>query len=234
MNHITWLGHAAFVITTPKHTIAIDPWLENPSAPKDSPELRPDLVLVTHDHADHVGQAMELCRHTGAKLGAIVELAGNLMQQGLPQDQVLNGIGFNMGGTVEYDGIRITMTQAFHSCSVGHPVGFIVELEDGTTVYHAGDTTVFSSMALWGKLYTIDVALLPIGGVFTMDPAQAALATLMLRAKRVCPMHWGSFPVLEHNTQSFRSELGKLGLEDALWELPVGEPTPIPARETKK
>lgn len=233
MNRITWLGHAAFVIETPGHTIAIDPWLDNPSAPADRPALQPDLVLVTHDHADHVGQALELCRQGGAMLGAIVELAGKLMEQGLPQSQVLNGIGFNMGGTVAHGGLRITMTQAFHSCSAGHPVGYIVQLEDGTTIYHAGDTAIFSSMALWGKLYEIDVALLPIGGVFTMDPAQAALATLMLRPKRVCPMHWGSFPVLEQNTNRFRDELAKLGLAEALWELPVGKAMEIPERGKK-
>jgi L-ascorbate metabolism protein UlaG (beta-lactamase superfamily) len=229
MNTITWLGHAAFVLQTPQHTIAIDPWLTNPSAPQHH-SVRPDIVLVTHDHADHVGQALEICRTTGAKLGAIVELAGKLMAQGLPQEQVINGIGFNMGGTVHVDGIGITMTQAFHSCEVGHPVGFIIRLEDGFTVYHAGDTTVFSSMALWGKLYSIDLALLPIGGVFTMDPAQAALATLMLRAKKVCPMHWGSFPVLEQNTKRFHEELSRLGLADTLWELPIGQPQELPAK----
>jgi L-ascorbate metabolism protein UlaG (beta-lactamase superfamily) len=206
---LTWHGHANFQITTPELSILIDPWFEgNPSASLKAADVgNVDLVLVTHDHADHLGQALEICTTTGAALAAQVELAGHLMKQGVPQEQVLNGIGFNIGGTVEYKGIKITMTQAFHSCERGTPVGYIITLDNGFTLYHAGDTGVFSSMALWGRLYPIDLVMLPIGGVFTMDPKQAALACLLLRSKNVVPMHWGSFPVLEQDTGMFGKHL---------------------------
>lgn len=171
-----------------------------------------------------MGQALDICKRTGATLGCIVELAAKLKAQGLPGSQILNGIGFNIGGTVSHEGISVTMTQAHHSCESGVPVGYIIRLEDGYTVYHAGDTGVFSSMALWGKLYKIDLALLPIGGVFTMDPAQAALAAMMLRCKKVLPMHWGTFPALEQNVDAFRKELDKLGLADTLTQAEVGVP----------
>lgn len=222
---LTWHGHSAFAITTPTHTILIDPWFDgNPAAKKTADTIEADLVLVTHDHGDHVGQALEICTRTGAHLGCIVELAAKLKTQGLPDAQVLNGIGFNIGGTVNHQGISVTMTQATHSCESGVPVGFIIRLEDGYTIYHAGDTGLFSSMALWGKLYKIDLALLPIGGTFTMDGAQAAMAAMMLRAKKVVPMHWGTFPILSQNTDSFQKELEKLDLDDAMLRVEVGVP----------
>jgi L-ascorbate metabolism protein UlaG (beta-lactamase superfamily) len=225
MNTLTWHGHSAFAITSNQKTILVDPWFDgNPSAKAAAANIEADLILVTHDHDDHVGQALDICKRTGATLGCIVELAAKLKAQGLPASQILNGIGFNIGGTVTHEGISVTMTQAHHSCESGVPAGFIIRLENGYTVYHAGDTGIFSSMALWGKLYKIDLALLPIGGVFTMDAAQAALAAMMLRCKKVLPIHWGTFPALEQNVDAFRKELDKLGLADTLTQAEVGVP----------
>ncbi len=225
MNTLTWHGHSAFAITSGNKTILIDPWFDgNPSAKAAAANIDADLVLVTHDHGDHVGQALDICKRTGATLGCIVELAAKLKSQGLPGDQILNGIGFNIGGTVTHQGISVTMVQANHSCESGVPVGFIIRLEDGYTVYHSGDTGIFSSMALWGKLHRIDLALLPVGGVFTMDAAQAAMATMMLRCRKVIPMHWGTFPALAQNVDAFKKELDKLELGDALMNVEVGVP----------
>ncbi len=225
MNTLTWHGHSAFAITTRRNAVLVDPWFDgNPAAKTKSGDIHADLVLVTHDHADHMGQALDICTRTGASLGCIVELAARFREWGLPESQILNGIGFNIGGTVEHNGIAVTMVQATHSCDAGVPVGFIIRLEDGYTIYHAGDTGILSSMALWGKLYDIDLALLPIGGVFTMDAPQAALAAMMLRCKKAVPMHWGTFPVLAQNCDAFQEELKKLNLEDVMMRLEVGVP----------
>ena len=225
MNTLTWHGHSAFAINSQNLSILIDPWFDgNPSAKTAAESISADLVLVTHDHGDHVGQALDICLRTGAALGCIVELAAKLVDQGLAAGQVVNGIGFNIGGTVTHKGVAVTMVQATHSCESGVPTGFIVRLPDGYTIYHSGDTGIFSSMALWGKLHRIDLALLPIGGVFTMDAAQAAMATMMLRCKKVIPMHWGTFPALAQNVDAFRTELEKLGLGDALMQVEVGVP----------
>lgn len=225
MNTLTWHGHSTFAITTPNLSILVDPWFDgNPKAKTTAENVAADLVLVTHDHGDHVGQALEICSRTGAQLGCIVELATKLKAQGLPGELVMNGIGFNIGGTVTHRGVSVTMTQATHSCESGVPAGFIIRLEDGYTVYHSGDTGLFSSMALWGKLYRIDLALLPIGGVFTMDAAQAAMAVMMLRARKVVPMHWGTFPALAQNVETFRKELEKYELGGALLPAEVGVP----------
>lgn len=235
MNTITWHGHSAFAITTPEQTILVDPWFDgNPSAQIQAQTIQADLVLVTHDHGDHIGQALDICLRTGASLGCIVELAAKMKAQGLPDTQILNGIGFNIGGTVSHKNVAVTMTQACHSCEAGVPVGFIIRLENGFTIYHAGDTAIFSTMAMWGKLYTIDLALLPIGGVFTMDPAQAALATMMLRARHVIPMHWGTFPVLEKNTDAFQKELEKLDLGQTLRHIEINTPLTLDAPGAKQ
>lgn len=210
MSEITWYGHSAFKISTPQAHVLIDPFF-TPASGVTVESLGPvDMVLVTHDHGDHVGEAVQICRKTGAMLGAIVGTAGKLAEAGVPEAQILNGIGFNMGGTLEHKGIKVTMTQAFHSSDSGAPAGYIIEMPDGLVAYHAGDTCIFSGMELWGQLYQIDVALLPIGGVFTMDARQAALACKLLHCKSVIPMHWGTFPVLAQGAEYFREQLSRV------------------------
>ena len=226
MRHtLTWHGHSNFQIASANVNILIDPFFEgNPVCSADSCTIaQPDVVLVTHDHGDHVGQAVEICQKTGAQLGAVVGTAQKLMEAGVPQEQVLNGIGFNIGGSLKVKGATITMTQAYHSSESGVPTGYIITLEDGYTLYHAGDTGIFSGMELWGKLYSIDLAVLPIGGVFTMDSRQAAMACELLRCDAVTPMHWGTFPVLEKNTEAFARYLKEYAPGTRLLELAPGE-----------
>lgn len=208
---LTWHGHANFQIASPGCNILIDPFFTgNPSAKISWKAVTPpDIVLVTHLHDDHVGDAVELCNHTGAMLGCVVGAAEALRKNGLDSDRILNGIGFNIGGTVSFKGVSITMTEAFHTSEAGTPTGFIITLADGRVIYHAGDTGIFANMTVWGELYAIDIALLPAGGVFTMDARQAALAAKMLRAKAVIPMHWGTFPALAQDTSAFEAELKK-------------------------
>jgi len=229
-NILTWHGHANFQITTPNLSMLIDPWFEgNPSACTGSDACsQVDLVLVTHDHDDHIGQTVDICKNTGAHIMAVVETAVKLGQQGIPENQIVNGIGFNIGGTVEFKGIHATMVQAFHSSGSGSPVGYIITLEDGRSVYHAGDTGIFSSMQIFGDLYDIDLALLPIGGVFTMDPKQAALACTMLKSSAVVPMHWGSFPILEQSVEKFRRELDAVKADTRLIAMEPGQSIEIP------
>lgn len=225
-NTLTWYGHSNFRIDADGATILIDPFFEgNPTAPVQAADIdKCDAVLITHDHGDHVGSAVEICQKTGAQLVAIVGTAGKLQEQGVPAEQIANGIGMNIGGTLEIAGVRITQTQAFHSSESGAPTGYILTLPNGFTIYHAGDTGIFSSMELWGKLYDIDLSLLPIGGVFTMDPRQAAMACAMLQTKAVTPMHWGTFPVLEQNTKVFADALEKAAPDTVLTEAAIGTP----------
>ena len=223
MSDITWYGHSAFKISAPEAQVVIDPFFAPSAGVTADAAGGVDIVLVTHDHADHVGDAVSLCRRTGAVLGAIVGTAGKLAEEGVPTEQIINGIGFNMGGTVTHKGVSVTMTQAYHSSESGSPAGYIVRMPDGLTVYHAGDTCVFSGMELWGQLYDIDVALLPVGGVFTMDARQAALACKLLRCKAVVPMHWGTFPLLAQNTAGFKAELARLQLSCHCVEMVPGE-----------
>ncbi|MFO7800768.1 MAG: metal-dependent hydrolase [Desulfovermiculus sp.] len=230
LSTLTWHGHSNFQLTTPECTLLIDPWFEgNPSACVGSEVCdQVDLVLVTHDHDDHLGQTVDICKRTGAHAGAVVETAGKLVHSGVPESQIINGIGFNIGGTVEFKGVQVTMVQAFHSSNTGCPVGYILTLDNGYCLYHAGDTGIFSSMELFGRLYSIDLAILPIGGVFTMDPPQAALACNLLGCKNVLPMHWGSFPVLEQNTQRFGRELTNRGASTRLISLEPGQSMELP------
>lgn len=227
MKKVIWHGHANFQINTTWGNILIDPWFkDNPScstSPDDIKDIQ--LVLVTHDHFDHVGDAVLICKNSGAKLFAIVETALKLKDAGIPESQIANGIGFNIGGTVKENGIEVTMVEAHHSSASGLPVGYIIKLPDGFTIYHAGDTSIFASMQIYGELFDIDLAFLPIGGIFTMDPKQAAYACKLLKCKSVIPMHWGSFPILEQNTENFQKELDKLALSTKLIPLKPGEGT---------
>ena len=223
MSDITWFGHSAFKISAPGAQVVIDPFFAPGSGLSEADAGEADIVLVTHDHGDHVGEAVPLCCRTGAQLGAIVGTAAKLVAAGVPQGQILNGIGFNMGGTLTHKGVSMTMTQAYHSSDSGAPAGYIVRMPDGLTVYHAGDTCVFSGMELWGRLYDIDVALLPVGGVFTMDARQAALACKLLGCKAAVPMHWGTFPVLAQSAAAFGAEIEKLRLSCRCVDLEPGE-----------
>lgn len=222
---VTWLGHSAFRIETGSATVLIDPFLDgNPKSAMPSAMVdKADLVLVTHDHGDHVGQAIDICKRTRAKLLAIVETAVALTGRGLPAELVVNGHGINIGGTVRIKDVEVTMVQAVHSSESGLPVGYVIRLPDGATIYHAGDTGIFSSMALFGELWSIDLALLPIGGTYVMDPRHAALACRLLKCARVVPMHWGSFGVLEQSVDGFAAELARQAPETALAALAPGE-----------
>jgi L-ascorbate metabolism protein UlaG (beta-lactamase superfamily) len=228
-NTLIWHGHSCFEVRTPDAVALIDPFLDgNPKSPGGSAAIeRCDLVLVTHDHGDHVGQAVDICKRTGAMLGAIVGTAGKLGAAGVPQNQIVGGIGFNIGGTIEIKGIRVTMTHAFHSTDSGAPAGYILVLPDGYTIYHAGDTGIFASMQIFGKLYSIDLALLPIGGHFTMGARHAALACSLLGCKAVTPMHWGTFPVLAASTRAFAAELRKAAPDTKLQVMEPGTPVTL-------
>jgi L-ascorbate metabolism protein UlaG (beta-lactamase superfamily) len=226
-HYLTWHGHAAFQIDTGGETILIDPFFDgNPSAVKKAAEMtKANTVLVTHDHFDHIGQALDICLATGATLAAIVDTTKKLIGLGLPKEQTVNGMGFNIGGTVSLGSAKVTMTQATHSSDSGVPVGYILTLADGFVIYHSGDTGLFAGMELLGKLYSIDLALLPIGGVFTMDARQAAVACTLLRCKQVAPMHWGSFGVLAQSAEALAVELENLGADTEVKVLAPGEKT---------
>lgn len=204
---VKWISHAGFQITSAAgKVIYIDPWFDNPLAAMKLDDVKEAaLVLVTHDHFDHVGQAAEIVLKTKALLVANVETARRLQNDAkIPSEKVCYfGHGMNIGGNLVYEGISVTMTQAFHSTATGAPCGYIVRLEDGTTFYHAGDTGIFGSMKTLGELYPIDIAMLPIGSVFTMDPVQAARATKMIAPKKVIPMHFKTFPILVQDASSF-------------------------------
>jgi L-ascorbate metabolism protein UlaG (beta-lactamase superfamily) len=209
---VTWLGHATFRIDTPGgKRVYVDPWLDNPRCPESEKEPeRIDLIALTHGHDDHVGETVDLARRFDCPVVAIVELRGWLSMQGLPEE-VTEAI--NKGGTVEKEGIRVTMTDARHSSSafedgrivyLGEPAGLVLELENGTTLYFAGDTCVFGDMQLIGRIYKPDVAVLPIGDHYTMSPKEAAVALELLGAKRCIPCHYGTFPLLSGTPDELR------------------------------
>src|SRR5215210_1584815 len=205
---LTWLGHATFRVDTPGgKRIYVDPFLNgNPKCP--ASELEPervDAILITHGHGDHYGDAIELAGKFGCTVVAPVELADWLQGKGV--ESVRDP---NKGGTVVLDGVKVTLTHAQHSSSTndgtyaGEPCGLVVELEDGFTLYFAGDTNVFGDMALIARIYGPDVAVLPIGDHYTMGPREAAVALELLGVRRCVPCHYGTFPVLTGTPEQLR------------------------------
>lgn len=199
MVKITWLGHAAFKIEIAASTVLIDPWLDgNPSSAVKASEItQADIVFVTHDHHDHLGDAFNICKRTKAAFVAASELGDFAQENG-----VQNVVGLNIGGGTQIKSVRIFVVQAVHTASKGAPTGVIVE-GGGKAVYHAGDTALFGDMRLIGELYHPDVALIPIGGYYTMGPTEAAEAVKMLKPKTVIPMHYKTFPVLTQSADEF-------------------------------
>ena len=202
-NKLTWLGHAAFRITTPSgKVIIIDPWIKsNPTCPGSLKNIEKfDIMLITHGHFDHIADAVDLGKKHKPQIVAMPETCGWLESKG-----VKNVNGMNKGGTQKVGEIEVTMVNALHSSGIqdgdkmvygGDPCGYIIHLPGGFKVYHAGDTAVFGDMKLIGELYSPDLAMLPIGDHYTMGPREAALAIRLLGVRDVIPMHFGTFPML--------------------------------------
>jgi len=200
---LTWLGHATFRIVTPKGTtIIIDPWvMGNPMCPENEKKVtKVDVLLCTHGHFDHIGDAVAIAKQHNPKVVGIFELCGWLEKKGAKQISPMN-----KGGTQQVADFHVTMVQAVHSCGIqdgdeivygGEACGYVVEFENGVKLYHAGDTAVFGDMQIIHDLYKPDIAMLPIGDHFTMSPREAAYACKLLQPKSVIPMHFGTFPLL--------------------------------------
>jgi L-ascorbate metabolism protein UlaG (beta-lactamase superfamily) len=213
----TWLGHATWKVRSARQKdVLIDPWvMNNPVTPEKLKTIdKCDLMLITHAHGDHIGDALEIARKTKPKILTIVELATWLGSKGIDGDSL---IASNKGGTVDLDGIKVTLVHAEHSCGIsdngqilygGEPCGLVIEFENGYTIYFAGDTDVFGDMALIGQLSKLDAAFLPIGDFYTMGPKRAAKAVELLGVKTVVPMHFATFPVLTGRPSQLQELVG--------------------------
>jgi L-ascorbate metabolism protein UlaG (beta-lactamase superfamily) len=227
---ITWLGHATFLVrTTGGKRLLFDPWVTgNPSSPPEAKKVAElDLILLTHGHSDHTGDAVSIGRSSGAQTVAPFELSLWLQKKGLK-----NVTGMNPGGTVHMHGLSITMVPAVHSSSVeedgqivylGVATGYVIRFEDGFTAYYAGDTALFGDMRLIGEVYRPQIAFLPIGDFYTMGPEQAAKASELLGVKQIIPMHYGTFPALTGTPGRLRELVSVRGVE--VLELKPGETT---------
>jgi L-ascorbate metabolism protein UlaG (beta-lactamase superfamily) len=206
MTEIRFLGHATFTISDGNDTVLIDPFLTgNPTAAVTAEEVAATTILVTHAHADHIGDAVPVAKRTGAPVLAIVELAAELAEEGIETLDV------NMGGTVVFDWGWAKMVPAWHTAVSAKgvattPAGYLINFK-GTVVYHAGDTCVFSDMALIGKRHPIDVAIIPVGGHFTMDPVDAVDAADFIKAQIVIPCHYNTFPAIEIDVSKFQADV---------------------------
>ena len=200
---LTWLGHATFRIETPSgKTIFIDPWITgNPMCPEaDKKVKKADVLLCTHGHGDHIGDAVAVVKQHNPVVVGIYELCVWLAKKGAKQISPMN-----KGGTQTVGDIKVTMVHADHSCGIqdgdeiiygGEACGYVVEFANGVKIYHAGDTNVFGDMAIIRELYAPAIVMLPVGDLFTMGPREAAYAINLLKPKTVIPMHFGTFPAL--------------------------------------
>ncbi|MBW3622159.1 MAG: metal-dependent hydrolase [Armatimonadetes bacterium] len=213
-----YLGHSCWRLSDGTHTLLIDPWLnENPKAAVAAEEIeQADAILVSHAHFDHLGDTVSIAKRTGATVVSTFELVTYCGEQGAE-----NGHGMNLGGAHEFPWGKVKLVQAFHTSScgsgddyraMGEPCGFILQF-GGLTIYHSGDTALFGDMELLGRLYPMDFAMLPIGDNFTMGPDDALEAVRLLQPKRVAPMHFNTFPVIEVDAEAWGRRVGELGVE---------------------
>jgi len=203
MVKLTWFGHAAWQIEFNDSVVIIDPFLRNnPKSPVKPENLgRVDYVIVTHNHDDHMGDALEIAKGKNAKLISIFENVAPAYEKGIPEENI---VGMNIGSEVDFGKIKVALVQAVHT---GNCAGAVVT-GDGVTIYHAGDTGLFGDMKLIGQLYKPKVSLLPIGGFYTMGPKEAAMAARMIGSQIVFPMHYGTFPPISTDPRELKDALG--------------------------
>jgi len=228
MTKITWLGHATFKLEFESgEVLVLDPWITgNPVYPASYKIDRVDAIALSHGHMDHVNDVLPLAKEFEPKIVAMVEVASFFESKG-----ALNTIGMNKGGTVDLGFVKLTMTHALHSSSIqdgdqnlyaGEAASFILTFKDGRKAYFAGDTAVFSEMAIYADLYQPELAILPIGDHYTMGPHEAAYAARLLKVKQVIPMHYGTFPALAGKPEDLAAMLDKDGIK--VWTLEKGVP----------
>ena len=226
-----YLGHSTVLCTLPDgRTILIDPWVDNnPACPSGAKELaRVDAMLITHAHSDHMGDAVGIAkRHRPQKVVACYEVAAWLGAQGVERCA-----GMNLGGSQEVLGTRVSMVRADHSSGIATPdgirygglaAGYVVRLAGGYTFYHAGDTALFSDMELIAELYRPELAFLPIGDLYTMDPLHAAIACRLLGVSTVIPIHYATFPALTGTAEALAASLQDRGITTEVVALRAGE-----------
>src|ERR1044072_7128069 len=246
---LTWYGQSAFKIVTPSgKVLLVDPWLSNPVFQNATAEIAAlkhvDLILITHGHSDHVADAAGIGKKTGAKLVATFDLADAIVKQlGYPADQAEGDTVGHFGGELTLlDGeVKVAFVRAHHGSGIaaddrhglrhgGTPGGFVITIRGGPTIYHTGDTDLFSDMALLTLFHEIDLMLVCIGDHFTMGPPRAAEAAKLVKARTVIPMHYGTFPLLTGTPEQFGRELKEREAEAELRVMQVGETISLPGK----
>ncbi len=221
---IRWLGHSAFALEADGRTVLVDPFLTgNPSAAASAEEVAADAILLTHGHADHLGDTVAIAKRTGAPVVAITELAGELGGEGIDVRDP------NLGGTVDLGIASVRLVPAWHTATspngtVHTPAGLVIEM-GGMRIYHLGDTALFSDLALPAKRGHIDLALMCIGGHYTMDRFDAVVAAEWVRADQIIPCHYNTFPPIETDAQAFRTDVQQAGFAQVVVLEPGGTHT---------